>query len=90
MHSEKKLNSINPENKIIANSAFESVTPLPPQRALNTTLKKNVYTDNIRSGLMILHILPNTDPLYRSDTFRTVNCLVNSQFFIKTENGLII
>lgn len=39
---------------------------------------------------MILHILPNTDPLYRSDTFRTVNCLVNSQFFIKTENGLII
>lgn len=49
MLSLKMLNSAIPQNIIIANAALLSPVSTP-QRALNTTLKTNVYTQSIISG----------------------------------------
>ena len=59
-HSEKRLNTNKPANSTRANSVLESEPPA--QRALKTTLKTNVYTASIRTGLKKDHIKPIAEP----------------------------
>lgn len=60
MHSAKKLKIMRPANRTNANSVFDSVPP--GQRALNTTLKTNVYTSNMKIGLKKDHNNPKAEP----------------------------
>src|SRR5690349_10503963 len=74
MHSANRLNTSKPANNTNANSVFESLPPL--QRALNTTLKTNVYTANIRTGLKNDQKIPRNEPLYRPTTSRFTIALI--------------
>ena len=71
-HSLNKLKTISPANRLTAKPIGPACSR-PPQRALKTWEKTKVYTASIAKGVMKLHVIPRTEPLYLPRTSRSVS-----------------
>src|SRR5271163_4299332 len=69
---------VKPNSKITTKLPFEVV--FTPHLVLNTTLKTNVNTRTVKSGVKIAQTTPNRDPRYRALNSLPINLLIRFQY----------